>query len=111
VAAVASGVIPYKPLAPRTANSTLFGSDLAGAFKNAVNHGSAEQFPVGKGISRGATRGHRFTWTLPTEGYPGIPGRARHRHLPSWERREQPEPEEGHDLPYVLKFLEKLGLR
>jgi hypothetical protein len=32
------------------------------------------------------------------------------RRLPSWERKEQPEPEEGHDLGYVLKFLEKLGL-
>jgi hypothetical protein len=31
--------------------------------------------------------------------------------LPSWERNEQPEPEPGHDLPYVLKFLEQLGLR
>jgi hypothetical protein len=35
----------------------------------------------------------------------------RYRRLPSWERNERPEPEEGHDLPYVLKFLEKLGLR
>jgi hypothetical protein len=34
----------------------------------------------------------------------------RYRRLPSWERNEQPEPKPGHDLRYVLKFLEKLGL-
>jgi hypothetical protein len=35
----------------------------------------------------------------------------RYRRLPSWERHEQPEPDPGHDLGYVLHFLEKLGLR
>jgi hypothetical protein len=34
----------------------------------------------------------------------------RKRRLPSWERKDQTI-EEGHDLAYTLKFLEKLGLK
>jgi hypothetical protein len=34
----------------------------------------------------------------------------RRRHLSCWKRKEQ-EPEREHDVPYTLKFLERLGLK